>query len=64
LLDINKDVFIFTPIQRALNEAKVQYVVVGGLATILHGYPRCTSDVDLVINLEKQVLPMPSVWPG
>ncbi len=37
---------------RALNEAKVQYLVVGGLAVNAHGYERLTVDVDLVIGLE------------
>ena len=43
---------VYLPLFSALNEARVQYVVVGGLATVLHGYARMTADVDLVINLE------------
>lgn len=35
----------------ALNEAAVEYVVVGGLAVILHGYLRATADLDLAIGL-------------
>lgn len=35
----------------ALNEAKVEYLVVGGLAVNAHGYERLTVDVDLVIGL-------------
>lgn len=35
----------------ALNEAHVDYVVVGGMAVILHGYLRATADLDLVIGL-------------
>ena len=38
---------------RSLNDAEVQYIIVGGLATVLHGYPRLTADVDLIINLEQ-----------
>jgi len=34
-----------------LNTAKVDYVVVGGLAVILHGYLRATADIDLVVGL-------------
>lgn len=34
-----------------LNEADVDYVIVGGLAVILHGYLRATADVDLVVGL-------------
>jgi len=43
---------VYLPLFKALNDAQVQYVVVGGLATILHGYARMTADVDLVVNLE------------
>ena len=35
----------------ALNAANVDYVVVGGLAVILHGYLRATADLDLAIGL-------------
>ncbi len=35
----------------ALNEASVQYLIVGGLAVNAHGYERLTQDVDLVIRL-------------
>lgn len=36
----------------ALNDADAHYVVVGGLAVILHGYLRATADLDLAIGLE------------
>lgn len=42
----------FGPIFRALNEAEVRYVIVGGLATVLHGHTRLTLDIDLVVDLE------------
>ena len=45
---------LYLPLFKALNEANVQYIVVGGLATVLHGYARFTADIDLVINLEQQ----------
>jgi hypothetical protein len=35
----------------ALDGAHVDYVVVGGLAVILHGYLRATADLDLAIGL-------------
>lgn len=35
----------------ALNDANVDYVVVGGMAVILHGYLRATADLDLVLGL-------------
>jgi len=36
---------------KALDAAGVRYVVVGGLATVLHGYARFTADVDLVMEV-------------
>ncbi|MFM8655544.1 MAG: nucleotidyl transferase AbiEii/AbiGii toxin family protein [Chthoniobacterales bacterium] len=39
-------------IVRALEEASVRYLIVGGLAVNAHGYSRMTRDVDLVIQLE------------
>jgi len=44
---------LYIPIFKSLNDANVQYIVVGGLATVLHGYARFTADIDLVINLNK-----------
>jgi len=43
----------FLPIFKALKEAKVNYVTVGGIATVLHGYPRLTADIDLILDLSK-----------
>ena len=37
---------------KALNTAKVQYLIVGGLAVGAHGYDRLTVDVDLVIGMQ------------
>ena len=37
----------------ALNRAGVRYLVVGGVAVVLHGYLRTTADLDLVIQLER-----------
>jgi predicted nucleotidyltransferase len=41
----------FESIIRALNAAKVRFLVVGGLAVNAHGYARFTNDVDLVVHL-------------
>ncbi len=41
---------------QTLNEADVRYTVVGGVATILHGAPRMTGDLDLAVTLEKENL--------
>ena len=42
---------VFEPIFQILNAGGVRYVVVGGLATVLHGYARLTADVDLAVDL-------------
>jgi hypothetical protein len=39
-------------IVRELNDARVRYLIVGGLAVNAHGHVRYTNDVDLVIGLE------------
>ena len=44
----------YVPVFEALNGMQVRYVVVGGLATVLHGYARLTADIDLIIDLEPQ----------
>lgn len=41
-------------IVRALNEAQVRYLIVGGIAVNAHGFVRLTVDVDLVIGLERE----------
>ena len=42
----------FKPIFRILNECGARYVVIGGVATILHGFLRFTKDLDVVVDLE------------
>jgi len=44
---------VFEPLFKALNDGGVRYVVVGGLAVVLHGYPRMTVDVDLIVDLDE-----------
>lgn len=36
----------------ALNLAEARYVVVGGLAVVLHGHVRVTVDLDLIVDLD------------
>lgn len=45
---------VYEPIFTILNAAGVRYVVVGGVATLLHGYARMTADVDLAVDLAPQ----------
>jgi hypothetical protein len=45
------NVALFEPLFAELNQAAPRYVVVGGLATVLHGFARLTADVDLIVDL-------------
>lgn len=46
----------YEEVLRALNLKKVAYVIVGGIAVNLHGVPRSTADLDLMIALNNQNL--------
>jgi hypothetical protein len=37
----------------ALGAAEVRYLIVGGVAVVLHGYPRFTADLDLLVELDR-----------
>ena len=41
----------FAPILQALHARAVRFVIVGGLAVILHGVPRTTFDLDVLIDM-------------
>jgi hypothetical protein len=41
----------YLEIVRALADNDVRYVVIGGVAVILHGVPRTTYDLDLIVDL-------------
>lgn len=41
----------FVALFAVLDAARIRYVVVGGLAMLLHGIDRLTADVDLVVDL-------------
>ena len=41
---------------KTLNKAGVKYVVAGGVAVVLYGYPRFTRDLDLIVLLEEKNL--------
>ena len=45
---------LYEPIFRALNGSGTRYVVVGGVAVVLHGHARFTADVDLVLDLDSR----------
>ncbi|MDQ8182441.1 DUF6036 family nucleotidyltransferase [Pelagicoccus sp. SDUM812005] len=42
---------ILESIQAAFDKEGTRFIVVGGLATIAHGYLRATTDIDIVIDL-------------
>lgn len=44
---------IYEDIFRELQEAGVRYLVVGGVAVILHGFVRSTADLDLMVALDR-----------
>ncbi len=43
-------VSVYDPIFEALNARGVRYLIVGGLAVVLHGYARLTVDLDLMVD--------------
>ncbi len=44
----------FRTIFKELNDLGIDYLVVGGLAVNLHGVPRMTYDIDLMILLQSE----------
>jgi len=45
-----------------LNANKVEYLIVGGYAVGIHGYPRYTGDIDIWINpQEENIKKIPAV---
>jgi len=44
----------FSEFIELLNEHEVEYLIVGGYAVILHGYPRYTGDMDFYIKKSKK----------
>jgi len=44
-------VALFEPIFESLNAAGARYVVVGGVAVVLHGHARLTADLDIAVDL-------------
>jgi len=46
----------FEPVLKGLSDAGVRYLVVGGVAVVLHGHLRTTGDLDLVVELSPENL--------
>jgi len=38
---------------RELHQRKIRYLVIGGIAVNIHGYPRATGDLDIMLSFEK-----------
>ena len=47
---------LFEKVFKALNKARIKYLVVGGVAVNLHGYMRFTGDLDILLLLEEKNL--------
>jgi hypothetical protein len=47
---------LFEEIFRELNRRKIDYVVVGGVAVVMHGVVRLTADLDLMVHLDEKNL--------
>lgn len=46
----------FESVVKALNDAGVPFLLVGGMAVIAHGYGRSTQDLDLVVRLRAEAI--------
>lgn len=42
---------VIRPVFAALSDSGARYVVVGGVAVVLHGFQRITGDIDIVVDL-------------
>jgi hypothetical protein len=49
-------VSLFEPLFQALNDSGARYVVVGGVATVLHGHARLTADLDVIGDLAPEAM--------
>ena len=50
---MNNPKSILIEIIEALNRAKVDYIIAGGVALVLHGVERMTMDLNTAVSLEK-----------
>ncbi len=44
----------FINVLKALDDQNVDYILIGGIAVILHGYERLTTDIDLFLENKKE----------
>jgi hypothetical protein len=50
----NDQSVFYEEVFRKLNESGIRYLVAGGMAVNLHGVPRLTQDLDLLIDLDRE----------
>ncbi len=48
---LNED---FSEFAKLLEEADVEYLIVGGYSVALHGFPRYTGDIDFFVAISQQ----------
>jgi predicted nucleotidyltransferase len=46
----------YTSLFKAMNEADIRYLIIGGVAVNLHGYRRFTADIDILLALDEDNL--------
>lgn len=44
----------FQDFLQALNQCKVEYLLIGGYSVVLHGYPRTTGDMDICVRCTEE----------
>ena len=44
----------FNEVLIALHKYKVKYILIGGYAVILYGFPRFTQDIDIVVKMDER----------
>lgn len=49
-------VSVVEPVFQVLEESGVRYVLVGGLAVVLHGFARLTADIDVIVDFDPEPL--------
>jgi len=50
-----REIIPYGEVYRALNKAKIDYLVCGGTAVVMLGFSRVTVDLDLIAGLEKKI---------
>lgn len=46
----------FKEFLKLLNANRVKYLLIGGYAVAYHGYPRATGDMEIWLDIKKQML--------